>query len=320
MSGEIWAIVLAAGDGTRLRSVATDALGVCTPKQFLTFGRSRSLLRTTIDRAETMIPPERIVTIVAATHAPWWRREKQAGSLGNILVQPRNAGTAAGLLLPLLYIRLQDPDATVLVLPSDHHVRDEERFLASLAQLVGAAREDAGHVMLLGMEPDGPEVQYGWIVPSRDDQDASLRPVDAFVEKPAPQDAANLLARGALWSTFVMAGRASAIHALFERATPDLTRRFEREEAWEAQFARDPERLRALYAGVPTCDFSADVLQHDSCRAALCTMRAPACGWTDLGTPERVARAFPSLGRIAGLAPLSIPPAAAAQQHLSHGA
>jgi mannose-1-phosphate guanylyltransferase len=295
MPGRTWAIVLAAGDGTRLRAVATDAQGVCTPKQFLSFGRTRSLLGMTLDRARALAVQERIVTVVAAGHEPWWRREMESARLGTVLVQPRNAGTAAGVLLPVVFVLQEDADAVVLILPSDHHVADEATFAAALAQLVAAAWEDASKVVLLGMEPDGPEVQYGWIVPSAAPGTPArlTRAVEAFVEKPRPQEAASLLVRGALWSTFVLAASARALLGLFQRATPAMAVRFLAELAPERRLGSDSRRLRDVYDDLDDADFSAAVLQHPACRDVLRALPAAACGWTDLGTPERVARALP---------------------------
>src|SRR5512147_1706981 len=124
-SGHTWAIVLAAGDGSRLRSLTTTAVGVAVPKQFCSLRGGPSLLHDAVRRAESIAPAERICTIVAKQHSRWWEDVLKLLPERNVIVQPDNRGTGVGILLPLLRIMMRDPDARVVLLPSDHHVRDE---------------------------------------------------------------------------------------------------------------------------------------------------------------------------------------------------
>lgn len=276
-----WAVVLAAGDGTRLRSMTTTAEGLVVPKQFCSFGGPRTLLGATLERAWDLVPSERILAVVAEAHRSWWQPQLQGLPSWNVVVQPANRGTAAGLALPLMQVADQDPDAVILVLPSDHHVEDPAPLNAAWRQAVRAARRDPQSIVLLGIVPDEPDSEYGWIVPGPRGE-TGLRRVESFVEKPDRATAAHLLAGGALWSSFMMAGSARAFLALVERAVPDLARRLRQHRLSSGA------DLSRLYANLECADFSRDVLQRVP--EALSVLPVAECGWSDLGTPERVVR------------------------------
>jgi len=131
---QFWALILAAGDGSRLRALTTRPCGTSVPKQFCSLRGGRSLLEDAVDRARGVVDPERICTIVAHQHRQWWSGIDALAPLAadNIVVQPRNRGTAIGLLYALMHILARDPDARVLVLPADHYVREEATLRHSL--------------------------------------------------------------------------------------------------------------------------------------------------------------------------------------------
>src|SRR5260221_7273806 len=127
MSGaNVWALILAAGEGSRLRGLTTIPGGLSVPKQFCSLQGGPSLLEETLWRAESVTQRRRMVTVVAAQHRRWWEAPLWSAEPENVIVQPENKGTAPGLLLPLLHIVRRDPNATVVVLPSDHFVRQED--------------------------------------------------------------------------------------------------------------------------------------------------------------------------------------------------
>lgn len=282
--GRTWGLVLAGGSGSRLSAVTTGSDGREVPKQYWSLCGGRSLLGDALERAAFVARPERTVVVVAAEHREHWRRELADHPRENVLVQPTNRGTAAGLLLPLLSILRQDPAAVVAVLPSDHFVAHEELLASSLdAALSRAAR---GDVVLLGIEPDAPETQYGWILPRTPGTTSRVR---AFVEKPPQPLASELFERGALWNSFLFAACAATLVERMRRRQPELVAAFE-----DAFRDPRPANLAALYADLPSLDFSRDVLQGDE--QGLLLRRVPRCGWTDLGTPERVLECLRALG------------------------
>src|SRR4030095_2964760 len=99
-----WALVLAAGEGSRLRTLTTTHNGVAVPKQFCSLQGGPSLLQETLHRAEAIAPRKRVCTIVAAQHRRWFEGPLWSLPAQNVIVQPENRGTAIGLLLPILHI------------------------------------------------------------------------------------------------------------------------------------------------------------------------------------------------------------------------
>src|SRR4029077_15805474 len=102
--GGTWAVVLAGGEGGRLRALTTTATGMAIPKQFCSLRGGASLLEEALQRATAIAPTERISTVVAEHHADWWCRSLSALAPANVFVQPQNRGTALGILLALLNI------------------------------------------------------------------------------------------------------------------------------------------------------------------------------------------------------------------------
>ena len=283
---KLWSIVLAGGEGTRLRPLMAEAYGVDVPKQYCAFNGDETLVRMALRRALRLTGRERVVTVVSAAHRRWW--ESQLADLpdSNIVVQPCNRGTACGVLLPLMHILLQEPHAVVAILPSDHFVDDEEVLTRTLRKAVRVVLNANDSIVLLGIRPDGPDIEYGWIEPTLRTLDG-LHWVLSFVEKPLPAVAEQLRERGGLWNSFVLVTRGLEFLSAFARAFPELVDRFG--AALVSGSAADAEdRLQLLYSKLPNLDLSRDLLQshHEQLRV----LPVPPCGWTDLGTPERVAR------------------------------
>lgn len=290
---EQWAIVLAAGDGTRLRGLTTDRNGNTIPKQFCSLRGGRTLLQDALRRAARVVRPDRVVVVVAERHRRWWEREVVSLPCRNIVVQPDNRGTACGILLPLFSILQRDHAAQVAVFPSDHAVREEfvlERTMrATLRELCG------DELVLLGIPPEYAEADYGWVVPAAD----GTSHVAAFVEKPNPAEAEACLRRGALWNSFIFAARGSAMLALCDRRVPSLTAAFR--TAFASSVRGRTRAVARLYQSLDLVDFSRAVLQGSEPFLRLRVV--PTCGWTDLGTPARVAKCLDGLRAVRSRGP-----------------
>jgi mannose-1-phosphate guanylyltransferase len=290
--GEIWGVVLAAGDGTRLADATARVDGRPVPKQYCSLVEARSLLRATLDRLGALIPKERIVIVVAEAHRRHWERELADWPAENLVSQPENRGTAAGLLLPLLAIARRDPTARVVVSPSDHYFADEATFLATVRTALDSLAPSSGRLLLLGVAPDRVESGYGWIVPSASSAGASVA-IERFVEKPDPVEASALKAAGALWNSFVIVSRLAALLDLYAVREPALLLGMSGAFGPSPAAADSPSSLslaslRSLYDRLEARDFSRHLLAGAEDRLALIPI--PPCGWTDLGTPERLAQ------------------------------
>jgi len=283
--GNTWALVLAGGEGSRLQSLTTTAAGLAVPKQFCSFAGGPSLLHAALKRASVVAPPERACAIVSEHHARWWQALPMAVPAENLIVQPRNRGTAVGILLPLLHILHRDPDASLLVLPSDHYVRNEATLANSLQAAVREVEHRGDRIVLLGLTPEEADPELGYIVPFGESAPPS-RAVGQFVEKPCAATARSLIERGGLWNSFIFATRGSTLLRAFEARCPDAVASMRHIIA----SGGDREQMAALYEHLPSIDFSRDVLESSLQYLSVATV--PPCGWSDLGTPRRVAETF----------------------------
>jgi mannose-1-phosphate guanylyltransferase len=298
-TGQRWAIVLAAGEGTRL-SALTEALhGRPVPKQFAALCGSRSFLQKTIDRIEPIIPAHRTVVVVAESQLAL-AHEQLAGYAGiEIVAQPGNRGTAAGVLLPLMHVLARDPEAEVVVLPSDHHVEREPAFLDAIRRAFRASELAPSRIALVGAAAEGAAVDLGWIAcrASYGPAAAQARRVQRFVEKPVAAVALELLRAGALWNTLVIAADGQALLRLARRHVPEAARQL---TSYRAVLGQDEAQavLRAIYRSLPSVDLSRDMLQPARGLAAVAMVDA---GWSDCGTSERLFRALRITGELSDL-------------------
>ncbi len=271
-----WSLVLAGGAGSRLHGLTRNAHGVVVPKQFCSLQGGPSLLQEALQRAAAVAPMQRVCTVVAHQHRQWWAEMLSYLPEENVISQPQNRGTAYGILLPLLRIAERDPDAIVVMLPADHYLSDEDVMIQSLREAALYASTDRDSIYLLGIQPDEPDTELGYILPaqrSRERPSGVLR----FIEKPSSGRAQSLLEQGALWNAFIMAGTVGALLKLFDA-------RFDSTIA--AMHSTAINDLNALYDGLRDVDFSRDVLQGNE--SMLKVLAVPNCGWTDLGTPKRI--------------------------------
>ncbi|MEZ5318127.1 MAG: sugar phosphate nucleotidyltransferase [Vicinamibacterales bacterium] len=285
-SSQVWAIVLAGGSGSRLAGITAGV-----PKQFCGFG-GRTLLEDTIDRIAPIVDSGRTSVVVDRAHEPYLRAVNWPGPV-RLLHQPRNRGTAAGVLFGLLPAIGSGCDPIVVLTPSDHGVTDEVAFQDSIRDAVEAVASGGYGVVLFGAEPSEPDGDYGWISPAVAPRgDSGFVPVDSFVEKPSPQTAANLFEKRAVWNTMVIVARLSVLLDLYRRHLPHLVRTF----AGALQVS-EPARTAFLerhYESLTVADFCRDVLMQAT--GLWVRIWPAAVGWSDLGTPERLRRWMASAG------------------------
>ena len=282
-----WTVILAAGQGRRLASLTGGV-----PKQFWRGQRGSSLLDDTLTRFAPLAPLSRTVVIVDALHRQFVQDHRVSRSPATVIHQPQDRGTAAGVLLALTPILAQEPDALVMITPSDHGVVDDQGFRDGIRE-AGRHAVQREAAVLLGVQPTAAHQDYGWIVPASSPKSSALRAVHSFVEKPPADIVSSLWARGAVWNTMVLVARASTIRDLCFGMLPQLREVFE-------TATRLPENdrhtfLNAIYATLPAFDFSRHVLAP---APGLWTYVWPASvGWSDLGTPERLTAWHQRAGR-----------------------
>jgi mannose-1-phosphate guanylyltransferase len=281
-SRSLWAVVLAAGQGSRMTQVSQLLCGRPLPKQFVPLLSERTLLQETMDRIGRQIPPERTVVVVGEGHEDLARTQLRDYPGVDIVPQPLDLGTGPGLLLPLSHVIARDPRAVVTVFPSDHHFRNTGPLRAAIAQAVATTEELPSGLVLLGAKADRPASDLGWIVPAGRKDGVML--VRRFVEKPAEPMASLLLAEGGLWNTMVMVGAAASFWDLALTHLPVQTQAFGK----YVELSQTPQASAArqrLYKDLLPADFSRAVLQN---ARGLGVMPLVDSGWFDCGTPERL--------------------------------
>ncbi len=286
-SAGTWALILAAGNGSRLSALSVDASGRSVPKQYCSLDGAASLLQSTIARAQSIAGFERTSLIVADEHRRWWWQAAQSLPAHNVVAQPRNCGTANGLLLQLLLVAEQDPEAEVVLLPAGHLVADEQLLAQALQQALAHVRVARSELVLLGMAPSEPDPDLGYIVPGMPDG-CGAHTVRAFVDQPSRAEAARLIGRGALLNAYIIVARCETLLGMYAQALPDVLQSMQ--HALDCRNDRRKE-LAELYQRLPVLEFSRQVLDVVA-KQALRVIAVPECGWMNLGTPRRLAEAL----------------------------
>jgi mannose-1-phosphate guanylyltransferase len=290
------AVILAGGEGSRLRSLTQIISGDERPKQFCPIVGERTLLDETRERVALSIPRSNTYFSLTQTHEKFYQRPLWNVGPGQLIVQPENKGTAPAILYSLMRIHADSPDATVAFFPSDHYFADDEAFMAHIDSAFAAAEMNAGSVILLGIEADKPETSYGWIEPADSifgDLPSSVSRVRKFWEKPTAGVAARLLSSGCLWNSFVMVGSVKTFLSMFQQHLPEMHRMF---AASSRLYGTNQEAAvnKSIYSWIDETNFSSEVLERSS--EQLLVMRVSDVGWSDWGEPQRVIGTLSTLG------------------------
>jgi mannose-1-phosphate guanylyltransferase len=282
-----WGLILAGGDGKRLLPLTRTIAGDDRPKQFCTVLGNKTLLHQTRRRVSRLVQPCQTLVVLTRAHQPFYADEVAGIPTPQLLIQPSNQGTAPAILFSLLRLRELDPNGLIAFFPSDHHFSEDEAFVSHIDLAYAAASLRPEVVILLGIAPETPEVEYGWIepgIPLGDPVSDSVCRVCRFWEKPSRALASALMKRGCLWNSFVMVGHVEAFLNLIRDALPKLLEAF---ESVSRLFSLVSEAaLCDLYSGIQAASFSDEVLSVQS--NDLAVLRATGLGWSDLGEPSRV--------------------------------
>lgn len=292
---KLWGIVLAGGEGTRVRAFLQHLCGGRGIKQFCAVIGRRSMLDHTLARVERLIPRTRILVVVSTDHRQEVAQQLWHWPADNVIFQPTNRDTAPGILLPLAHVSHREAFATVAIFPSDHFILDEARFMTSVRRAVAETQRFPQELTLLGMTPERAEEGYGWIEPAGEEMGRETRAVRRFWEKPSLTRAHELLTRGALWNTFVCVARAATVWEMTRQTAAELYCSFMaiRRALVHSHAGQVTE---SVYRVMRPVNFSTEVCER--LPAKLRVLPVPEVGWSDWGSVERICDALQRLGKM----------------------
>jgi mannose-1-phosphate guanylyltransferase len=220
-SDHTYAVIMAGGGGTRLWPVSRQE----RPKQLLPLLAEETLFQSTVARLERMFPPERILVVTVSEQARIMQEQAPEIPFENYLIEPAPRGTASVVGLAAAILKLRDPEAKMVVLPSDHFIRNRDLFHYLLRAALDVAEK--GYLVTLGITPTNPSTAYGYIQQGEaldGDFKYPVYAVKRFTEKPDEKMAHELLRSGDhSWNSGMFIWRADDILSEIKKQMPALS-------------------------------------------------------------------------------------------------
>ncbi len=283
-----WGVVLAGGEGKRLRDFLKTEYKQDSPKQFCAIIGRRSMLRHTLDRAASLIPEQRLLTVISRQHLLYAIEDISHRDPKTIVTVPLNRETAPSILLALTRIYKYDPEAVVAVFPSDHFIIEEDRFMNYVCEAFDFISSNPEMIVTLGVPPTGIQPGYGWMEKGAMlgmKGEAGIYRVRRFYEKPEAEEMRRLLPQDCLWNTMTMVGRVEMFLRLFREFTPELFASFRRvEKAIGTPF--QTEVIFDVFETLPVVNFSQMILEQ--AQRYLCVLPMHGVYWNDWGDEQRI--------------------------------
>lgn len=214
-----YAIILAGGSGTRFWPLSRKHL----PKQFLKIIEDQSLIEATVRRIQKIIPDNNIFIVTNKIYLDEIKKQLKDFNIpvGNIILEPSPRNTLPAIALCAQIIRLKDPQANLLVSPSDHYIKDIGRFKETAIEALGLA-DAGGFLCLIGINPDSPRSGYGYIQTGKKIGKDSFT-VAHFKEKPKPSAATKIFQhKGIFWNSGIFSFKAGVILNEIKNYLPGL--------------------------------------------------------------------------------------------------
>ena len=271
------AALLAGGSGTRFWPLSRRL----RPKQLLPLAPGgKTLLRATYERIAPLFTPEHVIVVTGAHLQDAIRADLPELPAENVIAEPSAKNTAPAVGLAVAWAaRRGGEDATVTVLPADHHIADEGAFREAISR--ARAHAATGPITLLGVRPTRPDTGFGYLeVSSR--AGGTMR-IERFVEKPSLERAREYLAAGRfLWNSGTFFLRADTTLTAFRSHLPELGAALDRAVRGEASWEE-------VYAASPAVSIDYGVMEKERELAAY----PLDAGWSDVGSWEALAEVHP---------------------------
>ena len=282
-------VILAGGRGKRLWPCSREAV----PKQFVDFfGTGRTQLQATYDRIVKLLPKEHIYICTCREYLEMSREQLPDVPELNFIVEPINRNTAPSVAWAAMRILKREPEANVIIVPSDQMVLNEASFIHSVELGFSYVAEN-DVLMVMGVKPTRPEPGYGYIQLG----DLSCKPdvyaVKSFTEKPEREFATMFMNSGEFyWNTGIFLSNVNHLLTAFEQIFPEVLRKL-RYERREYTYEEEMEFVTRNYPRYPNLSLDYAVLeQSQNVFVMKCDF-----GWADLGTWHAV---YESMSKVEG--------------------
>jgi mannose-1-phosphate guanylyltransferase len=206
-----WSLVLAGGDGRRVRPLTRKISGDERPKQFCRVLGQDTLMEQTLRRAAMLVAPDHVLAAVVHAHERFYAPLLHHIPTPSMLIQPEDRGSATAVLYGALRLLSLSADAPAVIFPADHYVADDRAFMAHVTIAIDVVRARPDLLVLVGIAPDTDEIEYQWIEPA--DLISGPWPGSLFKVRHLWQTPPRLVAealrrsRGGLWNSVVMVAR-----------------------------------------------------------------------------------------------------------------
>jgi mannose-1-phosphate guanylyltransferase len=273
-----YAVIMAGGGGTRLWPISRKK----HPKHVLPLLGERTLFQSTLDRLDGFIPPERVYVVTTLEQEQELKAQGPQLPVENFLIEPMPRGTASVVGLAAVVLAKRDPEGVMLVLPSDHFIRNRDLFHLVMRVAVQVARKN--YLVTLGITPTFPATGYGYIqrdVALPEQFDYPVYRVLHFTEKPDEAKARTMLAGGDhSWNSGMFIWRADCILDEFSRQMPDLKAALDRiGAAWGT--SEQETVLRSVWTRLKPQTIDYGIMEH---AANVAVLPAGGLEWSDVGS------------------------------------
>lgn len=279
-----YCVIMAGGIGSRFWPQSR----VKRPKQFVDFfGMGKSLLQQTYERFARIIPKENIIISTHSDYSNLVREQLPELPIEQILHEPAHKGTAPSMAFAAYHIRTLNPEANIVMAPSDQVILDEERFAEDMrSALAHVAKHDC--LVTVGIRPTHPETRYGYIQAGNEEEAVEgFSKIKTFTEKPEYEFARIFVESGEFfWNTGLFIWNVNTIITAMAQLLPDMSSRL------DAIFKQEPDRdkrraaLYECYESFPNISVDYAVIE----RASNVYMQIGTFGWADMGRWDDVYR------------------------------
>lgn len=284
-----YCVIMAGGAGTRFWPLSR----VDKPKQFLDVADTgKSFIRQTYERFLNIVPKENILIITSERYKDLLLQQVPQIEESNILFEPYSRNTAPCIAYATYTLLKRNPQARMVVTPSDHMIEDEEAFRSTILNAFEYIEQN-DVLMTLGVLPTRPDTNYGYIQ-ACGGRDSYLRnepmPVKTFTEKPDRELARVFISTGEFfWNSGIFVWRAETIRQEMEKHLPEVTGLF---EGWDRALGSkiEPDFIARAYTDCLNISIDYGVMEKTQ-RAWIYPARF---GWTDIGTWESLYNYIPS--------------------------